>query len=214
MMRNLQQQLDQLREATPSMKVMRLSRLVRNDTGGLLDSGATHPLRPRRDDEDESQLRSVEVVLADGAKKQLHMTSSGTMLSNHQDVEPIVPMGLLTTVLDCNVTWEGQNVQVEHPKRGRLKVTFSNGCPTVSRKLALELIEEIEKKRGGWLKEINFNEEEVWLRNLVKSHPVLSRLPEHIRQRLVGTVGRSRDKGGGFRNKEWWFICSLDRTKD
>ena len=70
------------------MKVMRLSRLVRNDSGGLLDSGATHPLRPRREDEDESQLRSVEVVLADGAKRQLHMTSSGTILSNHQDVEP------------------------------------------------------------------------------------------------------------------------------
>ena len=69
MMKTLQQQLDQLRESTPSMKVMRLSRLVKNDSGGLLDSGATHPLRPRRDDEDETQLRRVEVVLADGAKR-------------------------------------------------------------------------------------------------------------------------------------------------
>ena len=82
-------------------------------------------------------------------------------------------MGLLTTVLDCNVAWEGENVRVDHPKRGRLKVAFSNGCG----KLALDLIEEIEKKRGGWLKEINFNEEEAWLQNLVKSHPLLSRLP-------------------------------------
>lgn len=98
MMPNLQQQLDQLRESTTPMKVMRLGRLVRNDSGGLLDSGATHPLRPRGDDEDESRLRSVEVVLADGAKKQLHMTSGGTM-SHHQEVE-----GLLTTALDCNVT--------------------------------------------------------------------------------------------------------------
>lgn len=37
MMPNLQQQLDQLRESTTSMKVMRLGRLVRNDSGGLLD---------------------------------------------------------------------------------------------------------------------------------------------------------------------------------
>ena len=194
MMKNLQQQLDQLRESAPTMKVMRLSRLVKNDSGGLLDSGATHPLRPRREDEDEAQLTRVEVILADGAKKQLYMTPSGTMLSNCREVEPIVPMGLLTTVLECNVKWEGQQVQVEHPVRGSLKVAFTNGCPTVSRRLALELIEEIENKRnGGWMKEINFNEEEEWLRSLVWSHPVLSRLPNHIKEKLVGKVGRWND---------------------
>lgn len=119
MMPNLQQQLDQLRESTTSMKVMRLGRLVRNDSGGLLDSRATHPLRPRGDDEDESRLRSVEVVLADGAKKQLHMTSGGTMLSHHQEVEALnYGAGLQRNL------WEGQNAQVEHPMRGRLKVSY------------------------------------------------------------------------------------------
>ena len=103
-------------------------------------------------------------------------------------------MGLSTTVLNCNVKWEGQKVEVEHPTRGSLKVAFSNGCPAVSRKLAIDLIEEIENKRsGGWLKEINFKEEEEWLRNLVRSHPVLSPLREHIKQRLVGRVGRWND---------------------
>ena len=81
-------------------------------------------------------------------------------------------------------------------------MAFSNGCPTVSRRLALELIEEIEMKRGGWLKEINFNEEEAWLCNLVKSHPVLSRLPEHIRQKLTGTVGRWSDLRANKRQRK------------
>eukprot|EP00434_Breviolum_minutum_P029251 symbB.v1.2.025873.t1/scaffold2543.1/size76562/5 len=194
MIKNLQLQLDQLRDSTPSMKVMRLSRLVKNDSGGLLDSGATHPLRPRRDDEDESQLRSVEVVLADGAKRQLQMTPGQTMLSDCLEVEPIVPMTLLTTVLNCNVKWEGHQVQVEHPVRGSLKVAFSNGCPTGSRKLALDLIKEIEMKRGGaQLKELNYKEEEDWLKRLVGSHPVLSQLPSHIKEKLVGRVGLWND---------------------
>ena len=161
---------------------MRLGRLVRNDSGGLLDSGATHPLRPRGDDEDESRLRSVEVVLADGAKKQLHMTSGGTMLSHHQEVEPLVPMGLLTTVLDCNVTC-GKD------KTCKWSIRWGGDWryPTVNRKLALELIEEIEKKRGGWLKEINFNGEETCLRFPARSHPV----PEHKYKTKVGWHGGS-----------------------
>lgn len=61
----------------------------------------------------------------------------------------------------------------------------------MSRKLALELIEEIEKKRGGWLKEINFNGEETWLRFPARSHPVLYRLPEHKYKTKVGWDGGS-----------------------
>ncbi len=68
--------------------------------------------------------------MADGAKRQLHITPSETMLSNLQEVEPIVPIGLMTTVLTCNVKWEGPKVEVEHSTRGSLKVVFSNGCPT------------------------------------------------------------------------------------
>ena len=45
MMANLQKQLDQLRTSSPSAKALRLSRMEVNSTLGLLDSGATHPLR-------------------------------------------------------------------------------------------------------------------------------------------------------------------------
>ena len=108
------------------------------------------------------------------------------MLSHHQEVEPLVPMGLLTTVLDCNVTC-GKD------KTCKWSIRWGGGWkyPTVSRKLALELIEEIEKKRGGWLKEINFNGEETWLRFPARSHPVLYRLPEHIYKTKVGWRGGS-----------------------
>ena len=45
MMANLQRQLDQLKKTSPSAKALRLSRMGVSSTLGLLDSGATHPLK-------------------------------------------------------------------------------------------------------------------------------------------------------------------------
>ena len=194
MMANLQKQLDQLRTSSPTARALRLSRMEISSTLGLLDSGATHPLRKLQTSEDPSRLRQVEVTLADGVKKLLYMTPTGVMVTLVEDVEPIVPMGLLTTVLDCSIKWKGENIIVDHPKRGRLAVDYKDGCPVVSKEVAMELISEIEEKRNGMeLKRLSFEGEDEWIRSLVQTHPVLRELPTHIKNALMVKVGDWRD---------------------
>ena len=115
----------------------------------LLDSGATHPLRKLHPTEDVSRLKQVEVTLADGMKKLLYMTPTGVMVTAVENVEPIVPMGLLTTLLNCSIKWKGENIIVDRPKKGRLTVEYKDGCPMVPREAAMDLIKEIEEHRGG-----------------------------------------------------------------
>ena len=65
------------------------------------------------------------------------------MIGLDSQVEPIVPMGLITEVRSH---LEGQR---RHPRRGDLKVTQVNGCPQTPRQEALELIRELEDLRSG-----------------------------------------------------------------
>ena len=69
MLNKLQEQLNSFRQ-----KTLRLSRLSAEKINGLIDSGATHPLRPSKPYEDVSLHRPVDVVLANGDKVALTMT--------------------------------------------------------------------------------------------------------------------------------------------
>ena len=184
-MDRLQQQLNALR-----LKTLRLRRLAGGGVQGLLDSGATNPLRPLKPGEDATSYRQVEVALANGGKTQLAITRGGTLVSPDLDIEPIVPMGLLIGVLGCKATWEEGGITVIHPKIGRLPINQSEGCPQVTRQLALQLIEEIEDKKLC-IGEVasDFTKEEAWLERLIKEHPVLSSLPSWIQEGLKCEVG-------------------------
>ena len=184
-MDRLQQQLNALR-----LKTLRLRRLAGGGVQGLLDSGATNPLRPLKPGEETTSYRQVEVALANGGKTQLAITRGGTLVSPDLDIEPIVPMGLLIGVLGCKATWEEGGITVIHPKIGKLPIKQSEGCPQVSRQLALQLIEEIEDKKLC-IGEVasDFTKEEAWLERLIKEHPVLSSLPSWIQEGLKCEVG-------------------------
>ena len=60
MMEKLQQQLNALRQKTLRVS---LSRMSGNGLKGLIDSGATHPLRPLRRGEDQSSCQKGDVSL-------------------------------------------------------------------------------------------------------------------------------------------------------
>ena len=184
-MDRLQQQLNALR-----LKTLRLRRLAGGGVQGLFDSGATNPLRPLKPGEETTSYRQVEVALANGGKTQLAITRGGTLVSLDLDIEPIVPMGLLIGVLGCKATWEEGGITVIHPKIGKLPIKQSEGCPQVSRQLALQLIEEIEDKKLC-IGEVasDFTKEEAWLERLIKEHPVLSSLPSWIQEGLKCEVG-------------------------
>ena len=88
-MDKLQQQLQAMR-----LKTFKLQRISTSSVLGLIDSGATHPLRPLREGENDSSYTEVEVALANGATTRLKMSPGGAMISPNENIEPIVPMGL------------------------------------------------------------------------------------------------------------------------
>ena len=188
-MDKLQQQLQAMR-----LKTFKLQRISTSSVLGLIDSGATHPLRPLREGENDSTYTEVEVALANGATTRLKMSPGGAMISPNENIEPIVPMGLLAEVLSCDIRWKDGSLQVLHPNRGELPVSSSERCPQVPRRLALELIREMEDAKVGVPQFAEGFEAEVsWMRSLLESHPVLSGLPSWIKKRLIVQPGEWSD---------------------
>ena len=182
--------LSRLQAQLNSLKVFKLGRIGAGLGRGLIDSGATHALRPSREEEDTHKLKEVSVTLADGKSIQLHMSPGGSMITSDQNIEPIVPMGSLIDALGCVVSWSKGALQVQHPIRGLLPVEDCGGCPQIPRKLALELISEIEDcNKGVSLNRLDIEEELGWMRRLLQAHPVLSRLPDWLQKKLVVQPG-------------------------
>ena len=184
-LQGLQKQLDELKQ-----KTMKLSQLSTGGTSGLLDSGATHPLRSMVASDAGKYSKEVLVTLASGEKTRLRMNAAGTMLSRDPNIEPIVPMGVLVDDLGCTVEWCSNGVRVVHPTRGLLSVDAkTTGCPQVTREVALQLIAEwedrpkLKKVQAEGLQEKD--EMMQWMLDLLEAHPVLRRLPKSIQSRLV-----------------------------
>ena len=210
-----QEVVDRLQAQLNALRKFRLRKICRNEKAGLLDSGATHPLRPVKEGEDVNAYHKVQVSLADGQTIWLPMSPGGAMLSTEEDVEPILPMGMLTDVLGCEVSWTREGIEVRHPNHGMLPVKEVDGCPQLPRPLALRLIEELEEvKKGMKFKEVEDFEKEVdWMRRLVDAHPVLSTLPQEIQEKLVVTPGSWSSLPANKRKRKAMqrdgFICHL-----
>ena len=98
----MQHQIDRLRK----IKVLRLTKLEKGaEEKGLLDSGATHPMRRRRSCEDVNNYDKVKITMANGEKVIMRMTPSGIMICDEMDVEPIVPMSALVEKLGYAINW-------------------------------------------------------------------------------------------------------------
>ena len=125
---------------------------------GLLDSGATHPLRAKRKGERLHHLPKVKVTLAGDKEIYMALTPTGVIVGE-EGTEPIVPMGLLTAVLGCEISWKPEGLQVVHPVLGKLEVVVEAGCPMVSQSTAMKLIEEIEAKAVKVVKSLKTGED-------------------------------------------------------
>ena len=191
-MGRLQQQLDQLK-----MKVFKINSFNVGSQQGLIDSGATHPLRPLRmgeAGEDYNDYKKVAVTMANGESTSLQVTLGGVKVTEKMDVEPILPMGQLVRDLQCEVSWKEGELQVTHPLRGPLPVRNQEGSPQIPRALALELIEELEVLGlQSKMKSLNFEKEHQWMKSLVQTHPVLRRLPQKIKDSLAVKPGDWKD---------------------
>ena len=202
----LQKQLDELKKA--ALRPFRISKICSVGHGGLLDSGATHPLRPRRKGERISHFPKVNVTLAGDKQVTMCLSPTGIIIGD-EDAEPIVPMGVLATSLGCSITWSGADLEVWHPQHGSLQVQLKDGCPMISYELALKLIQEIEEKASLALKAMQLSdgqggEELSWLKRLVNEHPVFAQLPEHLREALVEVPAESLIPLANRRTRKLW----------
>ena len=131
-----------LKSLKPQTKAIRLKRVGQVDgPTGLLDGGATHALR-RGDPQELATSESVLVELAHGSVELKQHPLTGTILTDHA-VEPIVPLrGLID--LGFVIKWGSQGCEIKHPSRGTINCWLRHGCPVVSEKHALGLIQDIE----------------------------------------------------------------------
>ena len=167
----------------------------RNDRAGLLDSG----------------VLSKKVKTSKGITKSSFagrwsgdLSPGGAMVSEEEDIEPILPMGMLTEVLGCDVTWSRGSIQVIHPEHGELQVEEVDGFPQMPRKLALQLIGELEEVKKG----MKFKEVEEF-----EAHPVLSTLPDAVKEKLVVQPGSWATLPANRRRRKAMkrdgFVCHL-----
>ena len=117
---------------------------------GLLDGGATHPLRQAKEHEWQ-QATPTRVALAVGSRD-LRMSPLGTVLTE-EPTSPICPLGLIVEALGCRVTWNAGQCVVMHPTKGALNVWLEDNCPTVSEAECLGLITELEQLKVGRLQQ-------------------------------------------------------------
>ena len=202
--RSLQKQLDDLKSG--SIRVLRLARIQPcEEEMGLVDSGATHALRPVFPGEDLSGYPSVMINLAGGKQIRMKMSPGGVIIGE-KDVEPILPMGSMITQLGCSLQWFGSDLLVVHPKRGQLRLHLKEGCPMLERTLTLQLIQELEEAQLAEPKMRSMeacHELKDWLHRLVAEHPALQRLPKNVASKLVEEPKRGHTTGNRSRRKLW-----------
>ena len=139
-----------LKTMNPTMKAVKIKRIDHDSMGtGLLDGGATNPLR-RGSPQELAESEVVLVELAHGTVELRQHPLTGCILTE-KHVEPIVPLrGLID--LGYVIKWSSAGCEIRHPTRGTINCWLRSGCPVVSEPHALALISEIEAveraKRG------------------------------------------------------------------
>ena len=112
---------------------------------GLIDSGATHPLRPAASSSELQRSIAAEVILAGDKKISLPQTPSGVILGDNE-AQPIVPLGSLVKSLGYEFVWNSRGCRLRHPTRPEVQVYTRSTCPEVRECDALRLISELETK--------------------------------------------------------------------
>ena len=185
-LKELQKELEMLK-GEKRLNAVRVTKIETNNRG-LLDSGATHPLRSREMFDDYNAMAKVTVSLATGKDVQMRMTSGGVLITN-DTVDPIVPLGMLMKHLGCVFRWNEDECRLIHPGRGNIEVEVRRGCPEISKEDALKLIAELETEHDSLVPAVRALENGVaeakFLEDLVENHPVLEALPKDIKDKLI-----------------------------
>ena len=95
----------------------------------LIDSGATHALRPAHDLHEWTNAERTVVQLANGETEAFRLKKGTKVLLGHptQTTSRIVPMGGLTA-LDFTLQWSGDQCQLRDDEGREFEVRVVQGC--------------------------------------------------------------------------------------
>ncbi|CAE7208082.1 RE1, partial [Symbiodinium necroappetens] len=112
----------------------------------LLDSGASHAYRAPRTVEETKTAKRVRVQLADGRAVYLRQNPGGTLLSEEEGGDTILPLGSLVESLGCRLEWTRRHgLRVHHPRYGLLPTKLIGNTPVLREAEALQLIADMEQ---------------------------------------------------------------------
>ena len=129
----------------------------------LLDSGATHPMRQAKDDQEWEAALEVQVALAGDNTTSMRLTSSGTLLlppGRDGSIQPIVPMGAIIEQLGYKLVWSAGSCKLYPPDGRSIRLRVKNGCPEVVESQALTLISRLEEHKLNQADELRRKAEE------------------------------------------------------
>ena len=189
----------------------------------LLDSGASHALRPPKNKEEAASAELIEVILAGDGRKSLRQNAGGTLLSDAPGAQTILPLGALVRELGCSIKWTRKGLTLRHPTYGVLRTQIRGGCPQLAETEALRLISDLENKRlerfEGQLCELQAKIEAVeatsWEEPICKYLTqgdrkelmvAISRLETHDDSATQAMFSQVRDLSKG---KEWEYLKEL-----
>ena len=117
----------------------------------LLDSGATHALRPSVSQREWQSASEVQVQLAGDQTGVFRMSDRGTLLnepaSPSQNSQVIVPLGPLIEKLGYRLSWSRSVCKLQSPEGRIYKLRIKSGCPQLQEHEALKLITQLEQAK-------------------------------------------------------------------
>ena len=146
---SIQRQLDEMK--LKALKVKTPPQDEDDARGALLDSGATHVLRPAKDEQEHLTSKEVPVVLAGDERRLLRQNPAGSIIlspSAGEDAQTILPLRKLVESLGCTLKWTRGSLMLKHPRYGIIRTKIRAGCPEIVDSVqAAALIAELEGRR-------------------------------------------------------------------
>ena len=133
-------------QSNPCLKVMQIGGLEHAEANMvLIDSGATHGLRPARDQDEWEQGERTTVQLANGTTDAFRLKRGTKILLGNPEhaASWIVPMGALAE-LDFTMKWTGNQCQLQDDVGRQFHVQVKQGCPMVSLTDGQKLLQWLE----------------------------------------------------------------------
>ena len=132
----------------PNMKVMRLSSMEPTAQVVLLDSGATHGLRPAASQEEWDSAEATQVMLADGVTESLRLKPGTKVLLSDPlqaaaNASWIVPMGCLNE-LHYKLEWKDGTCTLFPKYNEKMELELRGGCPYLSHEVGAKILQQME----------------------------------------------------------------------